>query len=76
MRVWRVLLLLEYEWRVFRIYRKFVNWLVKRGMKLSSPVLCKIKRRLDKHDINLVELKRIYEKQTGQVIIYYKCDEI
>jgi hypothetical protein len=76
MRVWRVLLLLEYEWRVFRIYRKFVNWLVKRGMKLSSPVLCKIKRRLDKHDINLIELKRIYEKQTGQVIIYYKCDEI
>jgi hypothetical protein len=76
MKVWRVLLLLEYEWRVFRIYRKVINWLVKKGMRLSSPVLCIIKRRMDKHDINLIELKEFYEKQTGQVIIYYKCDHI
>ncbi|MDF2942698.1 MAG: hypothetical protein K0S01_1556 [Herbinix sp.] len=76
MNVWRVLFLLEYEWRVFRIYRKLINWLVKRGMKLSSPILCKIKRKLDNHNMNLMELKRKYEKQTGQVIIYYKCDEI
>jgi hypothetical protein len=76
MKIWRTLLLLEYEWKVFRIYRKFINWLVGKGMRLSSPVLCKIKSRLDKHYIVLIKLQNRYEKQTGQAISYYKWDKI
>lgn len=75
MKDWRVLVSLEYEWRAFRLYRKAVNWLVKRGMRLSSPILCAIKRKMDNHAILLPELKALYEKQTGRKVVFYKCDD-
>ena len=75
MKEWRVLVLLEYEWRAFRLYRKLINGLVKRGMNLSSPVLCFFSKRLDKHNILISRLKRFYENQTGKIIVFYKCDE-
>jgi hypothetical protein len=72
----RLLFRLEYEWRVFRFYRKVMNYLVRRGMSLSSPILCYIKNRLDKHYFIIMNMKRIYEKQTGESIAFYKCDDI
>lgn len=73
---WRVLFLLEYQWRVFRFYRKVINWLVKRGLKLSSPLLCTISKRSDNHGVVLYEAQKLYEKQTGKVIVYYKINDI
>lgn len=75
MKEWRVLVLLEYEWRAFRLYRKIINLFVKWGMRLSSPVLCFFSKRLDKHDILITKLKRLYENQTGKIIVFYKCDD-
>ncbi len=76
MREWRLLLLLEFDWRMFKIHRKLINWLVKRGMKLSSPILCMINRSLDNYGVALARQRHIYESITGQVIRYYKRDEI
>lgn len=75
MKNWRVLLTIEYEWRVFRIYRKVINRLIKKRMKLSSPILCGLNRRLSQHSIMVTKMKDLYEKQTGHVILFYKCDD-
>ncbi|MGF7142574.1 hypothetical protein HNQ56_000992 [Anaerotaenia torta] len=76
MKEWRILLFLEFDWRMFKFYRKLVNWLVKKGMKLSSPILCMINQGLDYCGVEMVRKQRIYERLTGQVIRYYKSDEI
>ncbi len=76
MKEWRILLSLEYEWRVIRVFRKLINWLVKRRMKLSSPILCSINRRLDHQMVKLAFHQRLYESLSGQIIMYYKHDEI
>jgi len=76
MKIWLVLLRLEYEWRVIRIYRKYINALIRKGMKLSSKFLCFVKHRMDKHIIVLYEAQHLYEKETGKIIVYYKFDEI
>lgn len=76
MKKWRILLRLEYEWKVFRYYRRFLNYLVKKGMKFSSPLLCIISKNVDKHCAIMIKIQKLYEKKTGQVIVYYKKDEI
>lgn len=70
------LLQLEYEWRAVRIYRKIVNWLVKKRINLSSPLLCMVKGKMDKHYFILYDAQKFYELRTGQTIRYYKFDEI
>lgn len=75
MKEWRALVLLEYEWRTFRCYRKLLNRLVKKGMRLSSPVLCFLNKRLDKHGVRLIGLKEDYESRTGKVLVFYKVDD-
>ena len=75
MKEWKVLVILEYEWRVFRLYRKFMILLVKQGIKLSSPLLCYLSNRLDKHGVLLSAGKDNYERMTGKVIVFYKCDD-
>jgi len=76
MKNWVILLSLEYEWRVFRYYRKLINWLVKKGIKLSSPLVCKINKIVDRHCALLTKKEKLYEKMTGIVIAYYKHDKI
>ena len=76
MKEWRILLLLEFNWKMFRLHRKLVNWLVKKGMKLSSPVLCLINRKLDHYGVSLAKNGRTYERITGETIRYYKRDII
>lgn len=73
---WEVLLHLEYEWRLFRYYRKLLHYLVKRKMRLSSPILCFIQKRMDKHSIRLMVTQRLYEQKTGVKIVYYKYNDI
>lgn len=75
MKEWRALVLLEYEWRTFRYYRKLLNRLVKKGMSLSSPILCYLNKRMDKHGVKLFGLKEGYESRTGKVLVFYKCDD-
>jgi hypothetical protein len=75
MKEWKVLAHLEYEWRAFRLYRKIINWLVKMKIKLTSPVLCFLSRQLDKHDLLVSNLKHLYERRTGEIVVFYKCDE-
>ena len=75
MKEWKVLVILEYEWRVFRSYCKLLNWLVKQGMKLSSPILCFLNQRIDKHSLLVSAWKSDYEKLTGKIIVFYKCDD-
>ncbi len=75
MKQWRILLSLEFEWRMFKLYRKLVNWLVKRGIKLSSPILCLVNNMLDNYGVSLAEHRRRYESLTGEIIRYYKRDE-
>lgn len=70
-----MLILLEYEWRLFRLYRKIVIWLIKKKIKLTSPLLCFLTKRLDKHGIIISELKYIFETHTGIKLVFYKCDE-
>lgn len=67
---------LEYEWRVVRFYRKIINWLVKKKIKLTSPVLCKMKNNMDKHYFILYDIQKSYELRTGETIRYYKFDKI
>lgn len=71
---WRVLVSLEYEYRAFRLYRNIIYWLIKKGVRLSSPVLCYLNRKLDRHAIMIPGLKRLYEQQTGRIVVFYKCD--
>jgi hypothetical protein len=75
MKEWRILLSLEFEWRMFRFYRKLVNWLVRRGLKLSSPILCLVNNNLDNYGVSLARHRRSYENMTGEIIQYYKRDE-
>ncbi len=76
MREWRILLVLELEWRMSRIQRKLINWLVGKGIKLNSKILCLINRSLDNRLVILTENSHRYEQITGQIIQYYKRDEI
>jgi len=76
MREWRILLLLELEWRMFKVHRRMINWLVRRGMKLSSPILCMINRQLDNCGVSMARQRNQYESITGEVIKYYKQDKI
>lgn len=76
MKEWKILLSLEYEWRLFRMYRKIMNRMICKGISLSSPLLCLIKRKFDKHSDTLFDLQHYYEKQTGHIIVYYHYDEI
>ncbi|MDF2484137.1 MAG: hypothetical protein K0R46_305 [Herbinix sp.] len=76
MKEWRILLLLEFEWRMFRVFRRLINWLVKKGMRLSSPILCMINRSLDYYGAALARQGNLYESITGEIIRYYKRDEI
>ncbi len=76
MKEWRILLSLEFDWRMFKLHRKLINWLVGRGMKLSSPVLCLVNRGLDNFGVSLARNRRYYETITGEIIQYYKRDEI
>ncbi|MHB8132070.1 MAG: hypothetical protein ACYDEX_24170 [Mobilitalea sp.] len=71
----RTLMHLEYEWRLFRNYSIFINWLVKRKIKLSSPILCMLKKKLEKHGFSVTKLKALYEEQTGQVVVFYNYND-
>jgi len=75
MNEWKLLLLLEYKWRIFRLYRKMINWLLKKKVKLTNPLLCFLAKKLDKHGLVLSNLKYNYENQTGIKLVFYKCDE-
>jgi hypothetical protein len=76
MKEWRILLILEFEWRIFRLHRKLINWLVGKGVKLNSTILCLINRSLDNLIVILAENRLRYEQITGQIIQYYKRDEL
>jgi len=67
---WRVLVGLEYEWRTFRLYCN-INWFIRRGMKLSSPILCLLSKKSEKHGLLVSKKKNLYENQTGKVIVFY-----
>lgn len=71
MKDWRVLVGLEYEWRLFRFYRKIMNFAIKRGVKLTSPVLCILSKKMDKHGVLVSQLKHSYEIQTGKIVVFY-----
>lgn len=71
MKEWRVLVSLEYEWRIFRIYRKITNWFIGKGFKLSSRILCALSKKMDKHGVLVSEMKHVYENQTGKIIVFY-----
>lgn len=75
MRRWKLLILLEYKWRVFRLYRKLLHLLVGRNVSLTSPILCFLAKRLDKYGILISKLKYNFESQTGVKLVFYKCDE-
>ncbi len=76
MKEWKILLVMEFEWRIFRVQRKLINWLVGKGLKLNSTILCFVNRSLDKHVVALTKNRFLYEQSTGQIIQYYKRDEI
>jgi len=75
MNEWKLLLLLEYKWRVFRLYRKLLNYLLRKKVSLTSPLLCFITKKLDKNGMMISQLKYSYEMQTGVKLVFYKCDE-
>jgi hypothetical protein len=75
MKEWKLLVLLEYKWRVFRLHQKILYWLVENNMKLTSPILCFLAKRLDKYGILISRLKYIFETQTGVKLVFYKCDK-
>lgn len=75
MREWKLLMLLEYKWRIFRLYRKLLNYLLERRVSLTSPVLCFIAKKLDEYGMLISRLKCNYEMQTGVKLVFYKCDE-
>ena len=72
MKRWRLLVSLEVEWRVFRFYNNIITLLVHRGVKLSSPILCFLSKRMDKHVIQIHSKKNLFEKQSGQIVVFYK----
>lgn len=71
MKEWRVLVSLEYEWRTLRLYRNIMYLLIKMGFHLSSPVLCLLSKKLDKHGVIVSEMKHRYENQTGKTVVFY-----
>jgi len=71
MREWRVLVGLEYEWRIFRIYSKLIHWFIKKKLKLTSPILCLLSKKIDKHGISVSEMKHLYENKTGKIVVFY-----
>ncbi len=72
MKRWSVLVSLELEWRVFRFYNRIITVLVNRGIKLSSPILCFLSKRVDKHILQIYSKKIIFEKQSGKIVVFYK----
>ncbi len=68
----RLLVSLEVEWRVFRFYNRIINFLVTKGVKLSSPILCFLSSRMDKHVMKVYTSKLLFEKQSGKIVVFYK----
>jgi hypothetical protein len=73
---WRILIFMELQWRVFRFIRKLVNWLVRKKVRLTSPILCRMNQCLDHCSVILFRNKQAYEQITGHIIRYYKKDEV
>jgi hypothetical protein len=72
MKPWRLVVSLEVEWRVFRFYNSIITSLVNRGVKLTSPILCFLSKRMDKHILLVQTKKTLFEKQSGKTVVFYK----
>jgi hypothetical protein len=71
MKTWKILVCLEVEWRILRYYRRLMNLLIKRRLHLSSPPLCFLSKKMDKHGILISSLKMRYENMTGKIVVFY-----
>ena len=66
----------EYKWRIFRTFRKLLNFMVGQGMKYSSVSVCLINRIVGHELADLIELQKRVEEGTSIKIDYYRKYEI
>ena len=67
---------LENKWRIFRTFRKLLNFMMGHGMKYSSMSICLINRIVDHELADLIELQKRVEEGTSIKIDYYRKYEI
>ena len=67
---------LEYKWRIFRTFRKLLNFMVRHDMKYSSMSVCLINRIMDHELADLIELQKRVEEGTSIKIDYYRKYEM
>ena len=67
---------LEYKWRIFRTFRKLLNFMVRQGMKYSSVSVGLINRIVGHELADLIELQKRVEEGTSIKIDYYRKYEI
>ena len=67
---------LEYKWRIFRTFRKLLNFMVGQGMKYGSVSVCLINRIVGHELADLIELQKRVEEGTSIKIDYYRKYEI
>ena len=68
----KILLRMEYNWRIYRLLRKILNYMVGKGMKLNSLFVYSLSRRLEDCYDEILKYKDIYETKTGITITFYK----
>ncbi len=76
MKMHMIVLRMECNWRIFRMLRKLLNYMVSKGMKLNSFFVCLFSRLLDNCYADLLKCKNIYEEKIGVQITFYKKNVI
>lgn len=76
MKMHMIVLRMECNWRIFRLLRKLLNYMVRKGMRLSSFIVCLFSRLLDNCYADLLRCKEIYEEEIGVKITFYKRNVI
>ncbi len=71
-----LILKMEYKWRSYRFFRRMLNYMIKKGMRYSSTLVCLVNRIDDNQLADLMELKSKYERDTGVRIEYYNRYQI
>lgn len=68
----KIIAQMEYKWRIFRILRKILHWMIKYRVKYTSPSVCYISKIISNYFVDLLELQQRYEECTGNTVRYYR----
>lgn len=61
---------IEIKWKQIRYYDLKINKMLQKGKTLYDPEVIKISHKLEKCKLKMIEKKTIFEKSTGEKIVF------